>query len=140
MSSQRGNTQRTRPQKYRNTKAFKNNLHDTSKEVKQLSDVPLDLLCPRCVEIIQWRVKFKKYHQLTNPKACVKCNEKTVKQAYHIVCKPCSSALKICCKCGKPNESINFECGNLSRSIPDVLLQYCNQLLILCVCINFVII
>ncbi|CAH8668720.1 unnamed protein product [Heterobilharzia americana] len=70
---------------------------------------PLNFHQCLCVEIIQWRVKFKKYHQLTNPKACVKCNEKTVKQAYHIVCKPCSSALKICCKCGKPNESINFE-------------------------------
>ncbi|CAH8873431.1 unnamed protein product [Trichobilharzia szidati] len=109
MSTQKGNVQRKRPQKYKNTKAFKNDLHDTSKEIKQLNSVTFDNLCSRCAEIIQWRVKFKKYHQLTNPKVCVKCNEKTVKQAYHTVCKNCSSALKICAKCGKSSETIAFD-------------------------------
>ncbi|CAH8673802.1 hypothetical protein MS3_00003984 [Schistosoma haematobium] len=108
MSSQKGNTQRTRPQKYKNTKAFKNNLHDTSKEVKRLNNLTFDFLCPRCTGVVQWRVKYKKYHQLANPRVCVKCNGKTVKQAYHTICTDCSSALKICSKCGKSDGSITF--------------------------------
>ncbi|CAH8653452.1 unnamed protein product [Schistosoma guineensis] len=38
----------------------------------------------------------------------VKCNGKTVKQAYHTICTDCSSALKICSKCGKSDGSITF--------------------------------
>ncbi|CAH8634651.1 unnamed protein product [Schistosoma mattheei] len=108
MSSQKGNTQRTRPQKHKNTKAFKNNLHDTSKEIKRLNNLTFDFLCPRCTGVVQWRVKYKKYHQLANPRVCVKCNGKTVKQAYHTICTDCSSALKICSKCGKSDGSITF--------------------------------
>lgn len=36
----------------------------------------------------------------------VKCSQKTVKDAYHIICKPCSLQLEICCKCGKKEEII----------------------------------
>ncbi|TMS03925.1 Uncharacterized protein E3U43_000814 [Larimichthys crocea] len=44
---------------------------------------------------------------LTNQqRASVKCSQKTVKDAYHIVCKPCSLQLEICCKCGKKEEIV----------------------------------
>ncbi|CAH8568267.1 unnamed protein product [Schistosoma turkestanicum] len=124
MSSQKGNAQRTRPQKYKNTKVFKNNLHDTSKEIKRLNNLTFDCLCPRCSDVIQWRVKYKKYHQLSNPRVCVKCNRKTVKQAYYTVCVDCSCALKICSKCGKSDESINFdstETQDLDQQFTDAL-------------------
>ena len=31
----------------------------------------------------------------------VKCEQKTVKQAYNIMCSPCASAAEVCAKCGK---------------------------------------
>ncbi|KAK4475293.1 hypothetical protein MN116_002363 [Schistosoma mekongi] len=109
MSSQKGNTQRTRPQKYKNSQAFINNLHDSSREVKRLNSLTFDFLCPRCTSVIQWKVRYKKYHQIANPKVCVKCNRKSVKHSYYTVCTDCSSALKICSKCGKSDESITFD-------------------------------
>lgn len=36
----------------------------------------------------------------------VKCSQKTVKDAYYIICKPCSLQLEICCKCGKKEEIV----------------------------------
>lgn len=36
----------------------------------------------------------------------VKCSQKTVKDAYHIICKPCSLQLEICCKCGKKEDVV----------------------------------
>lgn len=36
----------------------------------------------------------------------VKCSQKTVKDAYHIICKPCSLLLEICCKCGKKDDIV----------------------------------
>lgn len=36
----------------------------------------------------------------------VKCAQKTVKDAYHIICKPCSLQLEICCKCGKKEDIV----------------------------------
>lgn len=36
----------------------------------------------------------------------VKCTQKTVKDAYHIICKPCALQLEVCCKCGKKEEII----------------------------------
>ncbi|TNN14092.1 hypothetical protein EWB00_002353 [Schistosoma japonicum] len=109
MSSQKGNAQRTRPQRYKNSQAFINNLHDTSKEIKRLNSLTFDFLCSRCTDVIQWKVKYKKYHQITNPKVCVKCNRKSVKHAYYTICTDCSSALKICVKCGKSDGSITFD-------------------------------
>lgn len=36
----------------------------------------------------------------------VKCSQKTVKDAYHVMCKPCSLQLEICSKCGKKEDIV----------------------------------
>ncbi|EUB62939.1 hypothetical protein EGR_02380 [Echinococcus granulosus] len=68
MSSQRGNTQRSRPQKYQNTSAFKNNMHDTSKKTALLNQLEMDGLCARCEAIIEWKIRYKKHKPLTKPR------------------------------------------------------------------------
>lgn len=68
MSSQRGNVQRNRPQKYQNTFAFKNNMHDTSKKTTSLNRLEMDGLCARCKAIIEWKIRYKKYKPLTKPR------------------------------------------------------------------------
>ncbi|CAN8004953.1 unnamed protein product [Ixodes hexagonus] len=100
MSLQPGNVRRTRSQKHQNATAFKNTLHDTSRQTKKLINLKITNVCVRCKEKIEWKIKYKKYKPLTVPRKCVKCEGKTVKSAYHTICSTCSDSLKICAKCG----------------------------------------
>lgn len=103
MSTKKGNNSK-KGQKYQNTKAFKNNLHDTSKKMKQINSLKVGGVCARCREIIEWRKKFKKYKPLTAPKKCVRCQQKTIKHAYHTVCSECAQQAGVCEKCGEVQE------------------------------------
>ncbi|KAG8307067.1 uncharacterized protein C9orf85 homolog [Homalodisca vitripennis] len=107
MSSQRGNTSRTRPQKHQNTRVFKNNLHDKSKKTQMINKITVTDTCDRCKAIIEWKIKYKKYKQLKNAKTCIKCSNKTVKQSYHTICGVCVQNLKVCAKCGTKDFSNN---------------------------------
>ncbi|VVC26642.1 Protein of unknown function DUF2039 [Cinara cedri] len=100
MSSQKGNASRNRPQKHQNRFAFKNNLHDTNIRTKRLNAIQINHVCPRCKDILEWKIKYKKYKPLKAAKNCNKCHTKCVKEAYHTVCQQCSGSLKICPKCG----------------------------------------
>lgn len=51
-------------------------------------------------------MKFNKYKPLTKPKKCVKCLQKTVRDSYHIICRPCACELDLCAKCGKREEIV----------------------------------
>ncbi|XP_040212410.1 uncharacterized protein C9orf85 homolog [Rana temporaria] len=105
MSSQRGNVQRSRPQKHKNATVYKNDKYETSSWTKAINSKLHDGVCQRCKDVLEWKVKFSKYKSLSQPKKCVKCLQKTVKDAYHIICKPCATRLDLCAKCGK-NEDI----------------------------------
>lgn len=72
MSSQKGNISRQRPQKHQNRVAFKNTLHDTSLRTKQINNLQVSNVCVRCKEVIEWKIKYKKYKPLTQMKTCVK--------------------------------------------------------------------
>ncbi|XP_007650453.1 uncharacterized protein C9orf85 homolog isoform X1 [Cricetulus griseus] len=65
-----------------------------------------DGVCQRCKEVLEWRVKYSKYKPLSKPKKCVKCLQKTVKDSYHIMCRPCACELEVCAKCGKKEDII----------------------------------
>ncbi|BFZ01108.1 hypothetical protein BsWGS_04147 [Bradybaena similaris] len=106
MSSQRGNVSRTRTQKYKNNKAFKNDLHDTSHTIKMINSLNHEGLCQRCKEIIEWKIKYKKYKPLSQPATCVRCRGKTVKRAYHTVCQPCAALAEVCAKCNSKQDII----------------------------------
>lgn len=99
MSSQKGNVSRTRPQKHKNRTVFKNNLHDKSNQTKLINSLQVSDVCVRCKGIIEWKIKYKKYKPLKQPRTCVNCSQKTVKQAYHIMCSICSKTLGVCSKC-----------------------------------------
>lgn len=51
-------------------------------------------------------VKHDDSSACTLSSSSVKCSQKTVKDAYHIICKACSLQLEICCKCGKKEDII----------------------------------
>ena len=67
MSSQRGNVSRTRKQKFQNAKKFKNDMHDSSGKIKMINNLTMEGLCKRCSDIIEWKIKYKKYKPLTKP-------------------------------------------------------------------------
>ncbi|XP_069619563.1 uncharacterized protein C9orf85 homolog [Ranitomeya imitator] len=106
MSSQRGNVQRSRAQKHRNVTVFKNDKYDSSSKTKKINCKQHDGVCQRCREVLEWRVKFSKYKPLSQPRKCVKCLQKTVKEAYHIICQPCALQLELCAKCGKKEDLV----------------------------------
>lgn len=68
MSTQKGNTKRARPQKYQNKSTFKNVYHDTSKQTQRVVTTEVTGVCARCKDCIDWKIKYKKYKPLTQPK------------------------------------------------------------------------
>ncbi|KAB0796495.1 hypothetical protein PPYR_10556 [Photinus pyralis] len=131
MSTQKGNTQRCRPQKHQNRTSFKNSLNDTSQRTKFINNIQVAKVCQRCKEIIEWKIKYKKYKPLTQPKKCVKCEQKTVRHAYHVMCNECGNKLKVCTKCGEAKEivegvtdpkeqlQLDLEMQELLKSLPE---------------------
>ncbi|XP_036594956.1 uncharacterized protein C9orf85 homolog [Trichosurus vulpecula] len=106
MSSQKGNVARTRSQRHQNAFSFKNDKFDTSVQTKRINAKLHDGVCQHCKEVLEWRVKYSKYKLLSKPKKCVKCLQKTVKDSYHMICKPCACELEVCAKCGKKEEIV----------------------------------
>lgn len=98
MSSQKGNTQRKRPQKHQNHTAWKSN---NANPILKQSHNFTENICSKCKEIIAWKLKYNKYKPLTKPKKCTKCEGRSIKVAYHILCEACSTSLNLCAKCGK---------------------------------------
>ncbi|PVV04144.1 hypothetical protein BB560_001361 [Smittium megazygosporum] len=89
-------------QKYQNTVAFKHNR--ASKLTKKILSLPIDGLCTKCYDQIEWRKKYRKYKSLTTAAKCVSCQQKNVKKAYHVLCDDCASKKNVCAKCMENKE------------------------------------
>ncbi|XP_017067378.1 uncharacterized protein C9orf85 homolog [Drosophila eugracilis] len=109
MSSQRGNVSRTRAQKHKNRHVFKNDLHDKTPQQLRLNAMHVSTVCQRCKEQIEWKIKYKKYKPLTQAKTCAHCKERTVKKAYHVVCRDCAIKANACAKCLKSAKEVDIE-------------------------------
>ncbi|XP_016979972.1 uncharacterized protein C9orf85 homolog [Drosophila rhopaloa] len=109
MSSQRGNVSRTRAQKHKNRHVFKNDLHDKTPQQIRLNAMHVSTVCQRCKEQIEWKIKYKKYKPLTQAKTCAHCKERTVKKAYHVVCRDCAIKAHACAKCLKSADEVAIE-------------------------------
>lgn len=137
MSSQRGaGLTRKRAQKHKNTFAFKNDLHDKTPQMKKINALHVSEVCERCKAQIEWKIKYKKYKPLSQAKTCIKwvhavirlelevvgenwfrflfisfrrCNQRTVKKAYHVCCKDCAKKERICAKCMSSADQVNIE-------------------------------
>ncbi|OWF47551.1 uncharacterized protein C9orf85 homolog [Mizuhopecten yessoensis] len=103
MSTQRGNVKKG-AQKYKNKNAFKNDLHDRTPQMELIKKVQVTGACQRCTDVIEWKIKYRKFKPLTTAKKCTKCLEKTVKKSYFIICVPCMKKLQVCGKCGQKKE------------------------------------
>ncbi|XP_028658176.2 uncharacterized protein C9orf85 homolog [Erpetoichthys calabaricus] len=106
MSSQRGNVTRSRSQKHQNSSVYKNNKYGATSQLKKANAKAHDGICQRCKDVIEWKIKYNKYKPLSQPRKCIKCLQKTVRDAYHIICKPCGLKLGTCTKCGTNEEIV----------------------------------
>ncbi|XP_023294684.2 uncharacterized protein C9orf85 homolog [Lucilia cuprina] len=109
MSTQRGNASRTRAQKHKNRHVFKNDLHDKTPLQKRLNTLHISEVCQHCKGVIEWKIKYKKYKPLSQPKTCTKCSQKKIRKAYHVLCRECALEAKVCAKCLKSAEEVEIE-------------------------------
>jgi hypothetical protein len=93
----RGGESKRKPQKYQNSYTYQHNKN--SKLTCKIAALPIEDLCQRCTEILEWKKKYRKYKSLTVPKKCIKCAQKTIHEAYHVICNSCSNKDHICAKC-----------------------------------------
>ncbi|KAF9546725.1 hypothetical protein EC957_009485 [Mortierella hygrophila] len=103
VSSRRGNPKKG-GQAHKNAYAFHAN--KSSKITKRIAAMPVGGLCEKCVEVIMWRKKFKKYKPLTQMKKCVTCEQKAIKDAYHVMCNKCAGEKNVCAKCQESRDIV----------------------------------
>lgn len=89
-------------QKHKNSFAFVPNKY--SAKALKIAATEIVGCCEKCVEIIEYKQRFGKYKPLTQPKTCLKCHLKKIKNAYHVICQECALEQSLCSKCHKPNE------------------------------------
>lgn len=114
MSTERGNVSRKRPQKYKNRTVFKNDLHDKTPQQKKLNSLHVSEVCNRCKDIIEWKIKYKKYKPLSQAKTCTRCQQRNILKAYHVICRGCALAALVCAKCLQSTGQLAFEAAQLS--------------------------
>lgn len=100
--STRGGDNSKKAQKHQNTFTFKHNKNSIL--TRKIRETPLDHVCKRCLEQLEWRINYRKYKPLTTPAKCLKCEQKTIYKAYRTLCDPCASDPKVCTKCALPVE------------------------------------
>ncbi len=98
--STRGGDNSKKAQKYQNSFAFKHNKN--SLLTRKIKETPLDHLCKRCLEKLEWRINYRKYKPLTAAAKCNLCEEKTIYKAYRTICDKCGVGNKLCTKCCSP--------------------------------------
>ena len=116
MSTRRGEPSRG-PPRHQNKVAFKHNKN--SKRTQEIADMPVQGLCRRCHDQIEWRKRYRKYKPLTVARRCSKCEEKTVGRAYHNICDKCSRDLKVCAKCGTANHIVEAIVTRREQTVAD---------------------
>ncbi|ORZ18678.1 hypothetical protein BCR42DRAFT_372226 [Absidia repens] len=102
-TNRKGNNSK-KGQAHQNTTAWKPNKN--SKKTREINALPVYGLCQRCTDVILWRKKYRKYKPLTSVKKCVGCEQKNIKEAYHVLCNNCATEKKVCGKCLESKEII----------------------------------
>jgi len=102
MSTQKGNVKK-KGQKHQNIFEFKHNKN--SSKTKKIMQAPLDFLCEKCLKIMEWKIKYRKYKPLTTPSLCVLCEKYNILKAHRNACDLCSKEYMVCSKCVHPCES-----------------------------------
>ncbi len=102
MSTRSGNNKK-QGQKYQNVFTFKHN--KSSMLTRKIKESPLDNLCKRCLEKLEWKINYRKYKPLTTATKCLKCENKNIYKAYRQICDICAIPNKLCTMCMEETQS-----------------------------------
>jgi hypothetical protein len=76
---------------HQNTFAFRHN--PKSKKTATILESPIDGVCRRCHDKLEWRKRYRKYKPLTKqPSKCNLCSQRNVRAAYHTICTSCAQS------------------------------------------------
>lgn len=73
---------------HQNKFAFHHNPKSTKTE--RILSFPIQHVCRKCHEKLEWRKQYRKYKPLTQPSKCNVCARRNVTAAYHTLCEECS--------------------------------------------------
>ncbi|GKY98781.1 hypothetical protein MPSEU_000834300 [Mayamaea pseudoterrestris] len=73
---------------HQNAVAFHHN--PKSKKTAHILSLPIQHVCLKCKEKLEWRKQYRKYKPLTQPTKCNICEKRNVIAAYHTICRDCS--------------------------------------------------
>lgn len=65
-------------------------------------------VCQKCRDVIEWKIKYRKYKALKAPASCNKCLQRTIKKAYHVLCRDCAISNRQCAKCLKTEGEVDI--------------------------------
>eukprot|EP00760_Papus_ankaliazontas_P016860 PhM_4_TR16905/c0_g1_i1/m.26085 len=86
-------------QKHLNSTSFDPNRHRGAFRVDYDIAACTKHCCQHCTKVITWKIQYGKYRPLKDCRKCNKCDDKSVKEAYHNTCPSCCDRLRICAKC-----------------------------------------
>jgi len=75
---------------HQNTFAFKHN--PKSKKTAAILEAPIEGVCRRCHDKLEWRKRYRKYKPLSQPSKCNLCEKRNVLAAYHTICVSCAQS------------------------------------------------
>lgn len=101
--------------KYQNQKEFK--IIYQQHKIDLQENTPKHMLCKRCWDIVEWKLKFGKYKKLTQPGKCQECQGRFVVHAYRNICDACGKRLNKCTKCGEQNQIVEKQDKNLEKQL-----------------------
>lgn len=61
-----------------------------SKKTAIILATPIQHVCRRCRDKLDWRKQYRKYKPLTAPGTCNHCKKRNVRAAYHTLCESCT--------------------------------------------------
>lgn len=77
---------------HQNAYAFVHN--PKSKKTAKILEMPIQHVCRRCRDKLEWRKKYRKYKIRTQPGKCNVCQQRCVMAAYHTICEKCTLSEK----------------------------------------------
>lgn len=79
--------------------AYKAYRSDKDKQREMGKLAPVNNLCEKCIQQVEWKRKYGKYKKLNTPAKCKGCHGRKVKTAYRSLCDKCAEERKVCPKC-----------------------------------------
>jgi hypothetical protein len=112
MSSQRGNSAKSRKPAHQNKFAFVANKHDS--KAMAIVELPLGGVCAHCLDVLEWRKRMNRFKPIKSIGKCQVCQQRNITQvlltssyllyyfifsvalqSYHRICDACATEKRV---------------------------------------------